>query len=169
MVAARVAGVPRPRAFSAWRNAGSLTNLPAVSIAPSKVSSVYRAGGEVFKFPTGAEADLQEQSGFAGQDLEQAGALARRRRVALLLIDVPRGLVVVRLVAADAGGRPVGELRLPRRGRRVARLARRGDVRAAQADFDVELYGLCDLLLPVVDADDGVELGVLGRRRPRQH
>ena len=40
MVAARVAGVPRPFSFIAARNSSSSINLPAPSIADSSVASV---------------------------------------------------------------------------------------------------------------------------------
>lgn len=41
MIAARVAGVPRPFSLSASFSASSVTSLPAVSIAPSRLASVY--------------------------------------------------------------------------------------------------------------------------------
>ena len=47
MMAARVAGVPRPFARIASRNSSSSTNLPAPSIAESSVASLKRAGGFV--------------------------------------------------------------------------------------------------------------------------
>ena len=48
MIAARVAGVPRPLACIASRNSSSSINLPAPSIAVSNVASVNRAGGLVW-------------------------------------------------------------------------------------------------------------------------
>ncbi len=48
MIAARVAGVPSPLSFIAARSSSSSTNLPAFSIAESKVASVWRVGGLVF-------------------------------------------------------------------------------------------------------------------------
>ena len=47
IIAALVAGVPSPRSFIASFNSSSSILLPAVSIAPSKVASLYRAGGFV--------------------------------------------------------------------------------------------------------------------------
>ena len=40
MVAARVAGVPRPRSFMASASASSSTSLPAFSMAPSSEASL---------------------------------------------------------------------------------------------------------------------------------
>ena len=47
IVAARVAGVPKPRAPIASRKASSSISFPAPSIALNNVASVYRAGGFV--------------------------------------------------------------------------------------------------------------------------
>ncbi len=47
MIEARVAGVPSPDSFIAWRNSSSSTSLPAVSITPSNDASEYRGGGLV--------------------------------------------------------------------------------------------------------------------------
>ena len=46
-MAARVAGVPSPFPAIASRSSSSSTNLPAPSIAESKVASVYRGGAFV--------------------------------------------------------------------------------------------------------------------------
>ncbi len=50
MIAARVAGVPRPVSFIASESSFSSSVLPAVSIAVSSVASVNRFGGRVFFF-----------------------------------------------------------------------------------------------------------------------
>src|SRR5467141_599442 len=47
MMAARVAGVPRPVSFMASESSFSSSVLPAVSIAVSSVASVKRLGGRV--------------------------------------------------------------------------------------------------------------------------
>ncbi|MNT28383.1 hypothetical protein D3C72_1640670 [compost metagenome] len=47
MVAARVAGVPRPLPAIASRSSSSSISLPAPSMADSNVASVKRAGGFV--------------------------------------------------------------------------------------------------------------------------
>ena len=48
MIAARVAGVPRPVSFIASESSFSSSVLPAVSMAVSSVASVKRLGGRVF-------------------------------------------------------------------------------------------------------------------------
>ena len=50
MMAARVAGVPRPVSFMASDSSFSSSVLPAVSMAVSSVPSVKRLGGRVFFF-----------------------------------------------------------------------------------------------------------------------
>ena len=52
MIAARVAGVPRPVSFIASDSSFSSSVLPAVSIAVSSVASVKRLGARVFFFRT---------------------------------------------------------------------------------------------------------------------
>ena len=47
MIAARVAGVPSPQSFMARESSLSSSDLPAVSIAVSKVASLNRLGGRV--------------------------------------------------------------------------------------------------------------------------
>ena len=50
MMAARVAGVPRPVSFMASDSSFSSSVLPAVSMAVSSVASVKRLGARVFFF-----------------------------------------------------------------------------------------------------------------------
>ena len=56
IIAARVAGVPRPFPAMASRRSSSSTSLPALSMADNNVASLYRAGGLVFKRSTLTEA-----------------------------------------------------------------------------------------------------------------
>ncbi len=56
MVAARVAGVPRPFPAIASRKSSSSISLPAPSIALSSVASVNRAGGRVSRLFTSISA-----------------------------------------------------------------------------------------------------------------
>ena len=50
IMVARVAGVPNPLSFIASASSSSSTSLPALSIAESRVASVYRAGGLVCSY-----------------------------------------------------------------------------------------------------------------------
>ncbi|KAG1385535.1 hypothetical protein G6F59_017345 [Rhizopus arrhizus] len=61
MMAARVAGVPRPRSDMASRSSSSSTSLPAPSMADSKVPSLKRAGGLVDR-PTASTSSVRTVS-----------------------------------------------------------------------------------------------------------
>ena len=64
MMAARVAGVPRPRSDIASRSASSSMSLPAPSIAESRVDSVKRAGGLVSSCRTSIDSTVAVSPAF---------------------------------------------------------------------------------------------------------
>ncbi len=112
MVAARVAGVPSPQSFIAWRSSASSISLPASSIAESSVASVNRRGGWV---------SLASALVAAGE------WLARRERGELLLIGEILVLVPGRARAGGARRPPAIRPRDARaRGRRSDPVAAAG-------------------------------------------
>ena len=74
MMAARVAGVPKPVSFMASESSFSSRVLPAVSIAVSRVPSVRRFGGRVF-FRTASTSTISCGSPFLRPDGKTCSAL----------------------------------------------------------------------------------------------
>ena len=127
MVAARVAGVPRPESLIAARSASSSMSRPADSIAPSSVASVWRGGGRVCLVDASKRRPAAgPRRAAAASVVAVAVAVARSRRRLAELRD--------RLPAGDQPHPPAREVAIGRRRqRRHERLVARRSPRRRRA------------------------------------